>query len=307
MQHVLAAAGPQARYIEALWWLMLAVCTAVFIAVFCAVLWALIRAPRGGPAIAPDLSSRPDRAAQLAVIAAVALSTVLLVALSLASFFTDRALGRLGPAQLAIEVTGHRWWWEIRYDAGFTTANELHIPVGKPVLLRLRSPDVIHSFWVPNLSGKKDLIPGRDATLTLRADQPGIYRGQCAEFCGLQHAKMAFLVIAESPQEYDAWAAAEAKPARASAERRGGEVFMARGCATCHAIRGTAAVARNAPDLTHLASRRTLAAASVPNTLGHLAGWVLDPQAIKPGANMPATAMQADELRSLLAYLGTLK
>jgi cytochrome c oxidase subunit II len=307
MHHVLGSAGPQALHIEVLWWLTLAVCTAVFIVVFTAVLWALIRAPRAGPATPPELARARDRGAQIGLVTALALSAVLLVALSLASFFTDRALAGLGPAQLTVEVTGHQWWWEIRYQDGFTTANELHIPLGKPVLVKLAAPDVIHSFWVPNLSGKKDLIPGREATLTLRADKPGVYRGQCAEFCGLQHAKMAFLVIAEPPPQYEAWAAAEKRPAREPADRRGRDVFMARGCASCHAIQGTAAAGRKAPDLTHLASRRTLASASLPNTVGHLAGWILDPQTIKPGASMPATAMKPEELNALLAFLGALK
>ena len=307
-QDVLHSAGPQARHIEALWWLMLVVCTAVFIAVLAAVIWALLRAPRGGPATRPDLSSlaQPERNTHIVVVAAVAVSTVLLVALTLASFFTDRALARLGPPALTVEVIGHRWWWEIRYE-GFATANELHIPVGKSVLVKLKGDDVIHSFWVPNLSGKKDLIPGRDATLTLRADQAGTYRGQCAEFCGAQHAKMAFLVIADPPERYDAWAAAERKPARESDDRRGRDVFMERGCATCHAIRGGGAAGDSAPDLTHVASRQTLAAGSVPNTIGHLAGWILDPQGIKPGANMPTTPMRPEELHALLAYLGALK
>src|SRR5690349_20357202 len=175
MQHVLASAGPQAHHIAVLWWLMLSVCTAVFIAVFSAVLWALIRAPRGGAATPPELSSPPERGAHIADTTALALSSVLLVALSVASFVTDRALAGLGPPQLTVEVVGHQWWWEIRYAEGFPTANDLHTPVGKPVLVRLSAPDVIHSFWVPSLSGKKDLIPGRDASLTLRADEPGLY------------------------------------------------------------------------------------------------------------------------------------
>src|SRR5438067_768808 len=242
-QDVLHSAGPQARHIEALWWLMLVVCTAVFIAVLGAVIWALLHAPRAGPASAPDLSSlaKPERSAHIAVVAAVAISTVLLVALTLASFFTDRALARLGAPALVIEVIGHRWWWEIRYE-GFATANELHIPVGKPVLIKLKGDDVIHSFWVPNLSGKKDLIPGRDATLTLRADQASTYRGQCAEFCGAQHAKMAFLVIADPPEQYDVWATAQRQPARQPADaqqRRGGDLFVSGRCGACHAIQGT--------------------------------------------------------------------
>jgi cytochrome c oxidase subunit 2 len=178
------------------------------------------------------------------------------------------------------------------------------------VLIKLKADDVIHTFWVPNLAGKKDLIPGRDAAISLRADQPGTYRGQCAEFCGLQHANMAFLVIADPPEQYEAWAAAQRKGAfdpSETGERLGREVFRARGCAACHAIRGTGANSERAPDLTHLASRQTLAAGTVPNTLGHLAGWILDPHGIKPGVGMPANPMTPDELHALLAYLGTLR
>jgi cytochrome c oxidase subunit II len=163
---------------------------------------------------------------------------------------------------------------------------------------------------VPNLAGKKDLIPGRDATLTLRADKPGTYRGQCAEYCGAQHAKMAFLVIADPPEQYEAWAAAERRPAREPSEaqqRRGRDLFVNGRCGMCHAVQGTTAAARYGPDLTHFASRQTLAAGMLPNTLGYLAGWILDPQSIKPGANMPANPMQPPELHALLAYLGTLK
>src|SRR5436190_10189802 len=219
-QDILASAGPQAEHIEALWWVTLALCAVVFAAVLFALAWALLRAPRGDPATPPDLSSlvRPERGAAIAVVAGVALSAAGLVFLAVASYVTDRRLATLGTPAVEIELTAHRWWWEARYqDADpsriFTTANELHIPIGQPVLIRLKADDVIHSFWVPNLSGKKDLIPGRDATLTLQAEKPGSYRGQCAEFCGLQHAKMALVVFADPPEQYEAWAAAERKPA----------------------------------------------------------------------------------------------
>jgi cytochrome c oxidase subunit 2 len=231
----------------------------------------------------------------------------------LASFVTDRALASLGAPDLQIDVTGHQWWWDARYDDQdkskiFTTANEIHIPVGKPVLLRLRSDDVIHSFWVPNLSGKKDMVPGRDQTLTLQADKPGVYRGQCAEFCGAQHAKMAFQVIAD--EHFDEWAAAQRQPAADPGndqQKRGRDLFVNGRCAMCHAIQGTPANARHAPDLTHLMSRQTLAAGVLPNSIGHLAGWILDPSSIKPGTTMPPNPMEPDDLHALLAYLGTLK
>jgi cytochrome c oxidase subunit 2 len=317
MQEILASAGPQAEHIEALWWIMLVICTAVFVGVLVAVVWALARAPRGSPATPPDLSSlvRPERGAAIVVAVAVGICAALLVFLTLASYITDRRLAGLGGPEVQIELTAHRWWWEVRYlDADpsrtFTTANEIHIPVGKPVLVTLKADDVIHSFWVPNLAGKKDLIPGRDATLTMQADVPGTYRGQCAEFCGVQHAKMALLVFADPPEQFEAWAATERKPALEPAseqESRGREIFVNGRCALCHAIQGTTASARKAPDLTHFASRETLGAGTVPNSIGHLAGWILDPHSIKPGVNMPANPLDPDELHALLAYLEGLR
>ena len=316
-EDVLASAGPQAQRIEALWWLMLAVCTAVFVAILLALAWTLVRARRGDPATPPDLSmrARSERGAQLAVVIAIAISAVGLVVLTLASLVTDKALAALGTPTLEIQVTAHQWWWEVRYDdpdpaRRFITANEIHIPVGRPVLVKLKADDVIHSLWVPNLAGKKDLIPGRDASMALQADKAGSYRGQCAEYCGAQHAKMALLVIADPPAQYEAWAAAERRPARepSSAEqKKGRDLFVKGRCAMCHAIQGTSANARRAPDLTHFGSRETLAAGAVPNTVGHLAGWILDPHGIKPGVNMPANPMPPDDLHALLAYLGTLR
>jgi cytochrome c oxidase subunit II len=318
LQNIFEPGGVQAEQLLDLWWVMIAVCGVVFAAVLAFFLFALFRAPRATAGTPADLSSltRPESGARLAVVIAVAVSAAGLVFLMLASFMTDRALARLAPPELQVDVTGYQWWWDLKYNdptdpsKNFTTANELHIPVGKAVLLRLRADDVIHSFWVPNLAGKKDLIPGREATLVLRADKAGTYRGQCAEFCGLQHAKMAFLVIAEPPQAYEAWAAAQRKPAPepASAEqKRGREVFVGGRCAMCHAISGTAANGRRAPNLTHLGSRQTLAAGMLPNTVGHLAGWILDPQGIKPGVNMPANPMPPQDLHALLAYLTALK
>jgi cytochrome c oxidase subunit 2 len=315
MQSILQSAGPQAAHIESLWWLTLAICTVVFLAILVAVAWAVMRKRRGDAATPPDISfiTKKERGAELAVVAGLGVSLLGLIVLTVASFVTDRALASLGAPDLQIDVTGHQWWWDARYDDQdkskiFTVANEIHIPVGKPVLLRLRADDVIHSFWVPNLSGKKDMIPGRDATLTLQADKPGIYRGQCAEFCGAQHAKMAFLVIADD--KYEEWAAAQRKPApqpSSDQQKRGRDLFVDGRCAMCHAIQGTTANARHAPDLTHLMSRQTLAAGAVPNSIGHLAGWILDPSSIKPGSNMPPNPMEPDDLHALLAYLGTLK
>ncbi|MFL6675594.1 MAG: c-type cytochrome [Massilia sp.] len=317
-QDALRPAGPQAERIGDLWNFTLGLCTVVFVAVLGACLVALWRAPKGSAASEPDLSSleRPERRVHRNVIWAAAFSTAGLLVLLGADVFTSRALARmpLGDA-VNIELVGHQWWWEARYKdedptREFTTANELHIPVGRPVLVTLRSNDVIHSLWVPNLHGKKDMIPGRTAIMRLRADKPGIYRGQCAEFCGLEHAMMALLVAAEPSAQYEAWAAGQRQAAAAptdAQQQRGLQVFLGTSCVMCHTIGGTNANGKVGPDLTHLASRQTIAAGMLPNNRGHLAGWIADPQSLKPGVNMPANALAPDDLHALLAYLETLK
>lgn len=219
---------------------------------------------------------------------------------------------------LTLEVTGHQWWWEVRYRGAansevMTTANEIHIPVGEPVHIRLESGDVIHSFWVPKLGGKTDLIPGQTNFTWLQADRPGTYRGQCAEFCGPQHAHMALYVVAEERAAFDAWLGhqkAEAMPPRSPQTISGREVFEAR-CSVCHIVRGDAADAgaagRLGPDLTHLMSRSTIAAGRLPNNSGSLHGWIANAQDIKPGTRMPRMALSPEELHAVVAYLETLK
>ena len=318
MQDALRASGAQAAHIGDLWNGTLALCTVVFLAIVVATIVAVWRAPRADAATRPDTSSLsgPERRFWHRVGWATAASVVGLLVLLAGDVFTSRALARL-PLRDAvnIELVGHQWWWEARYrDADvsreFTTANELTIPVGRPVIVTLRANDVIHSLWVPNLSGKKDLIPGRTATLRLRADRAGTYRGQCAEFCGLEHALMALLVHAVPQPDFEAWAAHQRQPAREPADavaRRGREVFLGTSCTMCHTITGTPAQARLGPDLTHLASRQTIAAGMFPNNRGYLAGWIGDPQALKPGVNMPANTLPPDDLQALLAYLETLR
>jgi cytochrome c oxidase subunit 2 len=184
------------------------------------------------------------------------------------------------------------------------------VPVGRPVALELRGDDVIHSFWVPNLGVKRDMIPGHATSVLFQADAPGVYRGQCAEFCGAQHAKMGFLVVAEPPEEFAAWLDRQRDSARTPADslaRRGQEVFLASSCAMCHAVGGTPAGGRLGPNLTHVAGRRTIAAGTLPNVRGHLAGWIIDPQQIKPGARMPASAIPPADLRAILAYVESLR
>jgi cytochrome c oxidase subunit 2 len=310
-------AGPQAAYIYDLWLLMLGVCGVVFAAVFIAFIVALRRAPKATEKTAPDVgaSRRGERKPMIAVLTALAISTVGLLALVAASVLTDRALAGLPLKNgLVIEVNAQQWWWDFNYEDHepsrvFRTANELHVPVGRPIVLKLRSPDVIHSFWVPNLHGKKDLIPGHESTLQFQADTPGTYRGQCAEFCGVQHARMAFVVIAQPQAEYEAWAErqrASAKPPGDETLKHGQQVFLSSTCIMCHAIQGTRAQGRMGPDLTHLASRQTIAAGTLANNRANLSGWVRDPQAIKPGVNMPATSLAPDDLHALVAYLQSL-
>jgi cytochrome c oxidase subunit 2 len=213
------------------------------------------------------------------------------------------------PEALRVEVIGHQWWWEARYpDLGVTTANELHLPVGRPVSLSLKSADVIHSFWVPQLGGKRDLIPGRVNFLTFTVREPGEYPGQCAEFCGISHANMRLLVVAQSPEEFKAWAqrvkAPPAAPAGGAAD--GLQAFLAGGCVACHTIQGVSPGVVG-PDLTHFGSRKTLAGGLLPNTPEHLARWLANPPAVKPGALMPKLPLTGAQISALVVYLGSLK
>jgi cytochrome c oxidase subunit 2 len=317
-QNALLPAGSQAEKILGLWYATTAICLLVFLAILAAFIYALWRAPRANEQTPPDTSSltESEPGARRAVILSVVTSVILLFVLLIGDIVTDRALAQMPLGNgIHIELTGHRWWWEARYSADppsrmFTTANELHIPVGRPVVISLKSSDVIHSFWVPNLHGKKDMIPGRTTVIKLRADKPGVYRGQCAEFCGMQHAKMALLVIAEPLEQYEAWAEQQRRPAAAPATRtalRGQQIFMGITCVMCHTVKGTLAQGNLGPDLTHVASRRTIAAGTLPNTRGYRAAWVSDPQEIKPMANMPRSTLSGEELQALLAYLDTLQ
>jgi cytochrome c oxidase subunit II len=317
-QDALRTVGPQAGHILDLWRLTLAICTAVFALVLLGFLYAIWRAPKATVDTPADVSSfrRSEPRLQRNVIVATAVSALLLLVLIGASVWTDRALAQMSLKNAVhIRVTGHQWWWELQYDDAdpskvFTAANELHVPVGRPVILSLRSDDVIHSLWVPNIAGKKDLIPGRSAQLQFRADKPGVYRGQCAEFCGFQHAWMAFLVVADEPAQYEAWAARQREPAGPPADAtlaRGQQLFLSTTCVMCHNIGGTDASARKAPDLTHFGSRQHIAAGALRNGPAELASWIADPQKHKPGANMPGHAFTNEDMGALVAYLESLK
>ena len=309
LQSIIHPAGIQASRVNDLWWVMFWICAAVWGVVAVAALVAIGRGRRG-------TSTASDAQLTRSVAVAGGISLVTLLALLFQSVATGRALDTLrSPDALRIQVTGNQWWWDIQYvhdipSLRVTTANEIHIPVGRPVRFDLLSTDVIHSFWIPNLQGKIDLVPGRLNELWLRADVPGVYRGQCAEYCGLQHAKMALVVVAESSDDFEHWLTGNRAPAPppATAEQQRGRDVVERGpCAMCHNITGTLAGGRSGPDLTHIASRSTLGAGTLPNTRGHLAGWIADPQGIKPGNRMPQPGLTSAELQAVLAYLGTLK
>lgn len=298
--------GPGAARIEGLWWLIFWISAAVFLAVAVLLIVAVVRSRRTE---APR-DDRPRWAEPFIVVSGVVvpllvLGAVYAVSLRDMSSSAERARG----AELTIEVVAHNWWWEARYDDGaVVTANEIHIPVGRPVRLVLESDDVIHSFWVPQLQAKTDLVPGRTNTMWMEADEPGRFRGQCAEFCGLQHSNMAFYVVAEEPEDFDAWLENEGAIASPSpATEPGQEVFLSSTCVGCHTIRGTEADALVGPDLTHLAARDTIAAGILPNTRDALARFVTDPQAIKPGSGMPPTDLTAEQLDALLDYLEGLR
>ncbi len=239
-----------------------------------------------------------------------------LTGLALASFLEDRTLARPGQQHpFTVEVTANQWWWDVKYQSAdvshtLRTANELHLPVGMPVKVVLKSNDVIHSFWVPNLAGKQDLIPGRTNDVLLEPTKVGLYRGQCAEFCGLQHTNMAFDVTVESPAAFQAWWSAQlasAKPAGGAQAMAGQQIVTSGACAVCHAIAGTNASAQVAPDLTHVASRRSIAAGTLPMSQANLASWVGDPQGHKPGSNMPRIPLSRAQLDAVATYLASLK
>ena len=298
--------GPMARAIADLWWVMLALGTATFV-IFAVVLAAGLRRGRGSSEEPPR--DRPNR---FIVLGGVVLPAVVLVVVMVLTVKTMRDVSPTAPAgTLRIEVIGHRWWYEVRYpESGVVTANEIHLPVGRPVEFRLTSADVIHSFWIPVLGGKMDLLPEDVNTLVLEADEAGVHRSQCAEFCGLQHAKMALIAVVEPEEEFRAWLSGQQKGAATPASelaQRGQEVFSDAGCASCHTVRGHATTASAAPDLTHLATRRTLAAATLPNTEKHLARWLTHPQDIKRGVSMPPTALDERQLEALLSYLESLE
>lgn len=314
-QSALDPKGPAAGELAWLIWFFTALCAVVWVLVMIALVAPLVM--RSRPGDEPLLLDEAAERRKMRVVAfAVGLTAIILIGLTLLSFFANRTLAAIGSeAALTIRVTGHQWWWEVRYEDAtpsriLTTANEIHIPAGEPVRLLLTSTDVIHSFWIPSLAGKLDLIPGHMNVLDIKADKPGVYRGQCAEFCGAQHANMGTFIIAEPRPNFDAWLNDQLQPAGAPASgeaKAGADLFLKRPCVMCHRIGGTPAGGTVAPDLTHIASRKTLAAGTLTMSRGNLAAWIADPQGIKPGSHMPVADLNGDELNAIVAYLEGLK
>jgi cytochrome c oxidase subunit 2 len=301
---VLDPAGPFAEPIAAVSWILFAVAAAVLILVLAALGAALFGPRRWRTRLGGE---------RLVWIGGLVLPTAVLSALLIYGLGLTRHLSEdPGSGDMGVRVTGEMWWWRVAYLDGqgreiLQDANEVHIPVGQDVVFELDSVDVVHSFWIPRLGGKADMIPGRRNLLRLRANEPGVHGGQCAEYCGGPHALMGLVVVAHPPAEFEAWRERQTAPA-AMPQGAGAQVFAASGCGACHTIRGTAANGLAGPDLTHVGSRRTLGAGILPNNQGALAGWVSDSQAIKPGNRMPAyPVLTGEELREVSAYLASLK
>jgi cytochrome c oxidase subunit 2 len=306
--------SPQASHLAGLFWFFTLVCAAIWLLVIGALLATLRR--RAAAAAPPQEDSPVQMRRKAGIVGAcVALTAIILAVFTLVGFYATRSFAWNDPAAVSIKVTGRQWWWQVQYQHHdpsqlFDTANEIHIPVGRPTTLELEAADVIHSFWVPDLMGKQDLIPGRKNYLTIEADRPGLYRGQCAEFCGLEHAHMAILVFAEPPAQFDAWRARQLEAAKvpgAPQRVRGMEVFVHGPCAACHTVNGTDAGGRMGPDLTHFGSRATIAAGLLSNTPENLRRWLDDPQGLKPGNYMPQVPLPPADRTALVAYLEGLK
>lgn len=306
VQNALDPAADQAAQVKDIWTLMLWVCGVMYALVLLFLAGALWRSRK-------PLSERTLRGGLAAWTALIVIGIGVLAG---ASFLVDRRLGLADTGNaLHVKVTGTQWWWKVEYQdptasQQFITANELHLPAGRPAVIELAAEDVIHSFWIPNLAGKIDMIPARNTTLVLNPRRTGRFRSQCAEFCGLEHARMAFDAVVEDPAAFEGWWAAQLAPAAEPSNdqaQRGKELFMDRPCVGCHQITGTIANGQTGPDLTHFAGRLTLAAGTLPMARDSIVAWLADPQGIKPGNHMPAVPLSPAEREDLAAYLETLK
>jgi cytochrome c oxidase subunit 2 len=308
--------GVRAASIAKLAWFTTSISILVVLIVTALLLAGILRRRAVDPPQLPGeaLVERPHGGVSWIYIGASLTVAVLLVTM-VWTFVTLAHTGPLpGPPALRLQITGHQWWWEVRYlsddhSQEFVTANEIHIPVGKPVEVKLRTADVIHSFWVPKFAGKTDLIPGQENVTWIQADRDGIYRGQCGEYCGEQHAHMALEVVASPPDQFEQWRKRQLEPVTPEAVasvHSGADLFTGR-CGICHTVRGSHAGGVLGPDLTHIMSRRTIAAATLPNNVGSLSAWIADPQHIKPGNFMPRLDLSGPEMAQVRAYVETLK
>jgi cytochrome c oxidase subunit 2 len=317
------AMGRQAGIIEREWWIFFSISVSVFVLTMLALAWALVK-KKDRPLDEPSpvnqglaYASHEQRKLTIAVGSAVGVTVIILFFLLFVSVSTGKTIRRFQSKNaITVEITGHQWWWQATYSdpnasQTFTTANEIHIPVGEPVVILTRSADVIHSFWVPNISGKRDLIPGYSTAVWIQADKPGRFRGQCAEFCGHQHAHMGFYVFAEEKSEFEKWKQAQiqpsAVPSPGSEQDKGMQKFLSSPCVMCHTIRGTSAGGAVGPDLTHVGDRQTIAAGTLMRNHVNMYQWVRNAQAFKPGAKMPAIEMSDQDLDAVITYLESLK
>jgi cytochrome c oxidase subunit 2 len=317
-QDMFSPVGPAAARIASLGWFVLITFSIVTVIMWVLVFWIAWRR-RGTLMEHLPIDAPEDR--RWIVVGGFAIPVVILAIMFVVMLKSMSAFpmgdGEMKTTSPNVRVVGHQWWWEVEYldgaevDQHVTAANEIHIPIGKPIDIELRAHDVIHSFWVPRLHGKVDLIPGVVNRIRVQADQPGVYRGECAEYCGPQHAHMILYVVAHTGPDYDAWLQRARRPAAQPLDdvaSRGQQLFMANACVLCHAIVGTDAHGHVGPDLTHVGSRLGLAANTLPNETGSLEAWVTHAQSLKPNAQMPnITAFTGDELRAVAQYLRDLK
>jgi cytochrome c oxidase subunit 2 len=293
--------------VSGVWWLMFTLATVVYVVVAAFIVIAIVRGRR------KKAEAKEPKDDTFIWLGGIVAPVIILAVLAVVTVNTTETLRTANSGELRIAVVGKRWWWDVTYpDAGgVRTANEIHVPVGRQVDLELTSDNVIHSFWVPQLAGKLDTIPGQTNHLRLTATEPGTYRGECAEFCGIQHAHMSFQIVADQPADFERWLARRTTGAgltpTSDQAARGELVFNREACAGCHAVRGTPATAQIGPDLSDFGSRQWIGSLTVPNTPANLTHWILDPQSIKPGNLMPPTALSAEDVAAVTAYLEGLK
>lgn len=300
LSSVLIPGSRQAERLADLSWLLIGGMGAIFVVVMAVLALGLLLSRRR------EEPSSPRKENWFIVSGGAIIPALIVVALLVYSLIITLEL-RPPREGLTVQVTGHMWWWDVRYpDSGVTIANEIYVPVGQPVRIELKSQDVIHSLWIPSLGGKKDLIPAIDNVHGFEVERPGRYWGQCAEFCGVQHARMGIYVVALSREEFQLWLLEKQKPVSIPKEPSaalGWKTFNRVGCAECHTIRGSSAQGKVGPDLTHVGSRLSLGAGVVPNNPGNMGGWIANPQALKPGNKMPPTYIEPEPFQALVTFL----